>query len=274
MIYSDYHMHSYFSGDCKTPTEEMILASIQKGLKNICFTEHNDPDYVYVFSHETGMFDLDIDSYQNELFVLKNKYSEKIQIGFGLELGIQPHIHEKCSKCASSHPFDFIIASSHVCKRKDPYYPSYYDGISIKEGIRDYFEEILTNVSSYTDYDVYGHLDYIVRYIPDDRMDEYKYRFDDYKDIFEAIYKKIIESGKGIEINSSGLFQKNRETNPCPEAVRFYRELGGEIITVGADAHKTERIAAGFEDIEEILIKSGFQHYCTFKDRKAVFHDL
>lgn len=274
MIHSDFHMHSSFSGDCKAPMEEMIKASVSAGLRHICFTEHNDYDYCYLIPEETGMFELNTEEYRNGYLKLQNEYRDRIKIGFGIELGIQPHTLEESGRLAAAYPFDFIIASSHVCKKKDPYYPSYYDGISVKEGIRDYFEEILTNVSGYSDYDVYGHMDYIVRYIPKERESEYTYRFKDFQDIFEAIYKIIISNGKGIEINTSGLKQRISQTNPCPEAVRFYKELGGEIITVGADAHTPDRVGAGFDVAGRILLESGFRHYCTFEGRKVSFHDL
>ena len=274
MITADYHMHSHHSGDSHTPTEEMVKTAISKGLTRICFTEHNDPDYIYVKPHETGMFDLNTEAYYKNITELKKQYAGQIQIHFGVELGIQPDICEKLEKYASSYPFEFIIASSHVCQKKDPYYPSYYDGISIKQGLRDYFEEILENVSRYKNYDIYGHLDYIVRYIPEERKNEYVYSFSDFKDVFEAILKTIIHDGKGIELNTSGLGKSIHNTNPCPEIIRFYKELGGEIITVGADAHFPENIALEFKTAEKILLQSGFSYYCTFEDRKVSFHNL
>ena len=274
MIIADYHMHSHHSGDSKAPTEEMIKSAISRGLQKICFTEHNDPEYPYVIPEETGMFDLDITKYQDEYLNLSRKYSSDIQIGFGVELGVQPGIYPMLSEYVHSHPFDFVIASSHVCQKKDPYWPSYYDGISIRRGIFDYFEEIYENVSSFKDYDIYGHLDYIVRYIPEDRKGEYRYSFEDYIDVIEAILRQIIEDGKGIELNTAGLHKANRQTNPCPEIIKFYKDLGGEIITVGADAHAPEDIMYGFDEAEKILKAAGFNHYCTFRERKAEFHDL
>ena len=274
MIKADYHMHSHHSGDSEAPTAEMIRTAIEHGLDKICFTEHNDPDYPYVKPFEEGMFDLDTDAYLKEYTLLKPEFEDRIRVNFGVELGVQPGINEKLSDYVSRYPFDFVIASSHVCRRKDPYYPSYYDGITIKQGLRDYFEEILTNVTNYKDYDVYGHLDYIVRYIPKDRAGEYTYRFDDFKDVFEAILKQIITDGKGIELNTAGLYKDLGNTNPCPELIHFYKELGGEIITVGADAHIPANISFAFDRAAQILREAGFKYYCTFDKRKVEFTDL
>lgn len=275
MIKSDFHMHSNHSGDSEAPMRDMIQSAIDRGLEKICFTEHNDPDFVYRKTDRFGMFDLDYSPYAGELTSLKSEYESQIRIGFGVELGVQPGIYEKLSSYVSNHPFDFVISSSHLCRKKDPYWPDFYEGISIRRGILDYFEEILENVTSYKDFDIYGHLDYVVRYISNTkRENEYTYRFDDFKDVIEAILKTLIANGKGIEINTSALKGSISNTNPCPEIIRFYKELGGEIITVGSDAHKPEHIAYGFDAAERILTEAGFSHYCTFEERKPLFHDL
>jgi len=274
MITADYHMHSFFSGDCDIPTEEMIQSCIRNGLTEICFTEHHDPDYPYVIPGEEGMFLLNTEAYRKEYLRLLPLYEKSLKIRFGIELGVQPGLYEMLDGFINEWPFDFVIASSHVCQKKDPYYPYYYDGITIKQGIRDYFEEILKNVSHFKNYNVYGHLDYIVRYIPKDRKDEYTYRFEDFKDVIEAILKTIIADGKGIELNTGGLHKDYGNYNPCPEIIQFYKELGGEIITVGADAHMPEHVGYAFEQAENLLKEAGFKHYCSFKNREIIMHNL
>ena len=70
MIQADYHVHSSFSGDSKSPMEEIIRKAVDLGLKYICFTEHFDYDFPYIKPEEIGMFDLDSPNrlaYQQEL---------------------------------------------------------------------------------------------------------------------------------------------------------------------------------------------------------------
>ena len=98
MINADFHMHSCHSGDSKAPAEDMIKEAVNRGLKQICFTEHNDPDYVYVKPEETGMFDLNTEDYYKDILSLQNRYQGQIDIGFGVELGIQPGIYDKLSE--------------------------------------------------------------------------------------------------------------------------------------------------------------------------------
>ena len=132
--------------------------------------------------------------------------------------------------------------------------------------------EIVSNVQTFDNYSIYGHLDYAVRYCP---SGEAAFRFSDYADVFEAILKTIIEHGKGIEINTGSLYKNMTYAHPHPSILKLYKELGGEIITVGSDAHVPKYIGYDFETYaRDILTATGFRSYCTFEQMKPVFHKL
>lgn len=270
-ILSDYHLHSSFSGDSKEDMEVMIQQGIQLGLKRMCFTEHMDMDFNYAKPEEAGMFELNTDSYLFDLIKYKEKYADRIAVSFGVELGIQPHLSKEIAGYAKAYDFDFIIASSHMCSGKDLYYPYFYEGRSSEEAYREYFEAILDNLNTISDYDVYGHLDYVVRYGPDKDKD---YSYDKYKDIIDKILNHLVGHEKGIEINTGGISYGLKELNPCTDIVTRYRQLGGEIITVGSDAHSQERIGEGFGRAEEILKKCGFRYYTVFERRMPEYIKL
>lgn len=271
MLRSDYHMHSNFSGDSKAALGHMVHGAVARGLTTICFTDHNDPSFPYPSPEEIGMFDLDTDRYMDSLLQTADLYKDKIAIRRGVEIGIQTHIYKELRDYIHKYPFDFVIGSSHLCDSLDPYYPAFWESRSVKECLNSYFEDIRQNVHNFTDYDVYGHLDYIVRYAPTRNKD---FRFADYADILEDILKTIITSGKGIEVNSAGFRQGLGAPNPCADILKLYRALGGEIITTGSDAHKPEDIAAGFDRVEALLCSCGFKYYTIFKDRKPEFVKL
>ena len=296
-ITADYHLHSSFSGDSDTPMEEMILRGIELGLTKMCFTEHNDFDYPATKPMPTnagipggiadtaaagtdasdsdivtdGMFELNPDSYLYDFLKLKEKYVNLITLCFGVELGLQPHLSKENAAFAKAHDYDFIIASSHICNGKDPYYPYFYEGRTQEDAYLEYFESILDNLKSYSNFDVYGHLDYIVRYGP--KKDE-GYSYEAYHDIFDRILDRLISMEKGIEINTAGLAKGMHDANPCIGVIRRYRELGGEIITVGSDAHKPEQITYAFDRAADILKDCGFRYYTTFEKRSPSFHRL
>lgn len=263
-IYSDCHLHSSHSGDSKTPMEEMILQGISQGLTTMCFTEHQDIGYPDSPEMAGDVFLLNTDSYLYDLARLKEKYQSRIRLLFGVELGLQPEVMRQNAVYAKSYEFDFIIGSSHVCHGRDPYYPDFYRGRSEEEAYREYFESILENIRKFSNFDVYGHLDYVVRYGPD--MDK-NYSYEKYRDIFDEILKLLLEKGKGIELNTGGIKKGMKDFHPCMDVLKRYRELGGEIITVGSDSHDALHIADSFDRACQALRECGFRYYTVFEKR-------
>ena len=210
-------------------------------------------------------------AYKEKLAELSDIYKDKIQVRFGIELGLQMHLGEYFDSLLSQTPFDFVIGSSHLVHGYDPYYPEFFEGRKEFLCYMEYFESILENISAYDGFDVYGHIDYVVRYGPN-RNREYSYGR--YKDILDEILKKLISMGKGIELNTGGYHYGLGEPNPCTAVIRRYRELGGEIITIGADAHTPDKIACAFDKAASVLEACGFRYYTIFKDRKPEFISL
>lgn len=276
MIISDFHTHSSNSGDCDEKMQSQIEAALNKGIKHLCITDHNDfdyPDPLPKYIDESCSFLLDVDTYYNEYLKMKDKYctnsSNDFNLYFGVELGMQLQVVEENKILATKYPFDFIIASSHVLYHEDPYYPEFYEGRSEIKINNDYFESIYENICEFNDFDVYGHLDYIFRY-----GKTKTYNFNDYRDVIEPILKKIVSMGKGIEINTCGLRNNMKYPNPSPEILKMYKDLGGEIITVGSDAHSSKHVAWEFNIAESILKNCGFEYYTIFKNRKPDFLKL
>lgn len=263
MITADFHVHTSFSSDSEERLESAVAAAVQKGLKTLCITEHMDMDY------PTGEFALDAARYQKELFRVKQLYSDRIELLFGVELGVMDYLAPRLYEFASAYPFDFIIGSSHLVDGADPYYPEYFDKFGDSEGIRRYFQSILDNISAFDDFDVYGHLDYVVRY-----SKAMTYNPLDFWDMLDEILRKLISMGKGIELNTAGLKYGLAFAHPHPQVLKRYRELGGEIITVGSDAHMGANIAYAFDKAEEILKAAGFVYRAVFCGRKAEFVKL
>lgn len=270
-ILSDCHMHTMHSGDSKTPMEEMILQGISQRLTTICFTEHNDFDFPITELDPKGKFECNADLYFKEFSEYKKKYADKIQLLLGIELGLQPSVIEQNKLYLNAYDFDFIIGSSHLCNGRDPSRPDFYIGRSEEDAYWEYFDSVLENIRTFSDFDVYGHLDYVVRYGPNS---DTKYSYEKYQDILDRILSLLIEKGKGIEINTSGLKRGMRDLHPCKDIIKRYKSLGGEIITVGSDAHISKNIAAHFGRAENVLKDCGFKYYTVFEHRTPVFKNL
>lgn len=272
MLLTDMHVHSCFSSDSEEKPENIIETAINKGFQFIYFTDHHDTDFPVNPADPTMTFQLDFDAYTKKILELRELYKDKIQVMLGVEQGICPETAPKISAISNAYPFDFIIGSSHLTRldNGDPYYPSYYEGKDNVQAYREYFMSEVENTRITDGFDIYGHLDYAVRYCPDK---EFVYRFDDYRDIFEVLLKELIEKGKGIEINTAGI-TKIGFAHPHIEALKLYHEMGGEIITVGSDAHVKENIGFGFDVAEDLLTSVGFRYYTVFQNRKPEFIKL
>ncbi len=262
MIKTDMHTHSSFSSDSEEPLFEMAKAAVEKGLSTLCLTEHQDFDY------PTGEFMLNVPEYQKELFRVKNEFSDKLDLLFGVELGLLDYDAPRLSEFAQSAEFDFIIGSQHQIDGMDPYYPGYFDKTDDKNGILHFFEGMLNALKVFDDYDVLGHFDYIVRYSRAKSYDPI-----DYRELVDEILKTVVSKGKGIEVNTKGVMTLGYP-HPHEFVLKRYKELGGEIVTVGSDAHDKTCVAANFDKAEQVLLDAGFKYYMVYKKRKPEFIKL
>lgn len=265
MIIIDSHMHSSFSSDSQADPEEMIKQAIHKRFRYICFTDHLEYDY------PGGQFHLDVDQYFKTLGRLKEKYASEITLNIGVELGLQPHLRDRFDQLLSEYSFDFIIGSTHIVNRVDPYYPDFFLNRTEKDAYEEYFDCVYRNVQAFPKCDVLGHLDYVVRYGPNRNR---FYTYAKHKEVIDEILKYLIDHGIGLEINTSGFRYGLGHPSPHEDVLERYHELGGEIITIGSDAHSPEYFSYEFTKAQNILKSCGFSYYTYFKDRRPEFVKL
>jgi histidinol-phosphatase (PHP family) len=245
----------------------MVQEAMKKGLDGLCFTDHYDYDY----PDEPDLFLLDFEAYREEIAALRAQFADTFPIHWGIELGLQPQVVEENRRVTSEYPFDFVIGSSHVVHGADPYYSRYYEGRNEEAAYREYFESILENLRTDADFDVYGHIDYVVRYGPNKNR---FYSYAKYADVIDEILRTLIAGGKGIELNTAGFKYGLGHPNPTEAILARYHELGGEILTLGSDAHAPEHVAYDFAKVPEILHQAGFHYYTVFSSRKPEFKKI
>ena len=100
------------------------------------------------------------------------------------------------------------------------------------------------------------------------------YTYEAYADIIDEILRKLISMGKGIEVNTAGFKYGLGHPNPTEAVLLRYHELGGEILTLGADAHAPEHVAYAFDRLPQILRHAGFRYFTVFTGRKPDFLPL
>jgi len=123
-------------------------------------------------------------------------------------------------------------------------------------------------VAEHTNFDSLGHLDYIIRYLPDSVSLIKDYAVRDYMDFIEEILRTLISRGQALEVNTAGLRKGLSFPHPKEEILRLYKELGGELLTLGSDAHYPKDVGADIKRCAELLKACGFKYYAAYKERK------
>lgn len=259
----DYHMHSTLSHDGHNTPLEMAQAALDAGLKEICFTDHFD------FKFEPGEV-ADVWPAKKYHQTYDNVALPGLSIKRGVEFGLTSWNIPELRKMAQEIPFDFIIGSVHFADGYDPYNPLYWVNKTVEQGFQVYLEETLRCVKIHEDYDVLGHLTYVCKSVHN--PSHAPVPFADYRDLTDEIMKILVSKGKGMEINTSGVDRAGAFL-PSADFLRRFKELGGEIVTVGTDAHDCSRVGQYVPQALE-MIKDVFGYVCTYENRKPIFHKL
>ena len=257
----DFHLHSRVSFDGRDSAYNMALAARNAGLKEICFTDHMDYD---PFEPDRGLC-FDIADYNKEY---DNLEIPGITIRRGFEFGMLPDNAEQFGLDVARRDWDFVIGSVHFVDGLDVYYPTYWENKTPYYAILHSFEETLTCVRNHDDFDVLGHLTYLGKCKSNPEKKPILYEA--YREMTDEIFKVLIAKGKGIECNTSGL-DRCGALLPDVEYLRRFKELGGQIVTVGSDAHHADRVGQHCRETVE-MVREIFGHVCTFADRKPQFH--
>ena len=259
MIQKDFHMHCKFSTDSEAPPEAMCEAAIARGLREICFTDHQDLGF-----EKPGWFRFDPDAYFSELGAVKKAYAGRLQVHIGVEIGLipdNPALAREAEALARDYPWEFIIGSTHQIPVElggrtcyvDPANPadaarSWYHFPTVKALMSVYFETVLKNLEQFDFCDTLGHIDYMCRYVPKDLP---PYRYEDHEDQIDRILRAAVRKGTAIEVNTGGLYKGTGRTNPEERIIRRCLALGGRKLSYGADAHRPEQVGYGFDALPD-----------------------
>lgn len=259
----DFHMHSTVSFDGHDPAQTMVEAAAAAGLKEMCFTDHID--YDPFAEQQTMLFDTAhyIETYQN-------LSHPTVKIRRGMEFGMTPDNMDTFKKDLQRYPFDFVLGSIHFVDGLDVYFQPWWDGKTVHQAEQRYLECTLECIQNHSDFDVLAHLTYIskCRAHPAPRPVPYE----EHAQLLDEILRVLAQKGKGLEMNTSGV-DRCGDFLPYEPYFRRFKELGGQIVTVGSDAHTCSRVGQYTFDACNIL-KDIFGYVCTFDDRKPIFHKL
>ena len=258
-------MHTVSSFDGNYAAADMCEAAVRAGLATIAFTDHFDVDFYE--QHNLGTRQ---QTSHNDITAAQLAFSDKIKVLVGIEMGQPTYDTELTEKSLNRYSYDFVIGSIHNLRKTPDFCELKYDTLTqddIYSLLDKYFEEELI-LAKWNGFDTLAHLTYPMRYIV--QSGRFNTDLGRYDDITDEIFKTLIANGKALEINTSGLRQPIGKTMPTDNYVRRYRELGGELLTLGSDAHFTEHVGANIDDGYAIAQSCGFRYVTYFENRKPV----
>lgn len=261
MYLTDYHIHSEYSFDCETPVADICETAVLRGMKEIAITDHMD-----IYTNKPYGSILNCRKLYEELWKTKEQYAGRLKVLVGAEVG-QPQVNpQEGRKFLQDYPLDFVIGSVHNMENDIDAYDLDYKVVDYHDVMNNYVDWLIAMARDF-DFDVMGHVTYPSRYIYmqiGQRVD-----FREYYEKYRKLFRLLIENGRGIELNMSGIARGINETMPDMELLKLYRSMGGEIITVGSDAHIAAHVGLVSRQGYEMLLEAGFHYISTFEERKV-----
>lgn len=228
----DSHMHTKFSADSEMLAADAIAKAASLNL-GVVFTEHFD----YDLELDGKEFTFDAADYMNEYKTLRG---DKVRLG--VEVGLRESARTANENFLTQADFDFVIGSLHLVDDLDIYYPDFYADKDKATAYKKYFQQMAAEIEL-ADFDALGHIDYICRAAP---YDDPEIDYPTFKAEIDTVLKIIVERGKVLELNTRR-FNSARAVEELVPVYKKYRELGGQFVTIGSDAHKVAAIGNHFE---------------------------
>jgi len=261
----DLHTHTDNSFDGHHSTMYLCECAQTAGLRGVAFTDHIEIDFFYKDGHDRRA----MQSYF-EVVKARSAFTGNLLVFAGVELGQPMYDVQTAEKLISSLRYDIVLGAVHNLRdMQDFWYLDYseYPGEKLRALLLEYFREVRL-MADWGKFDTLAHLTYPLRYIQGDHKIPVDIR--DYSTEIDGILKSLVRGGRALEINTSGLRQKLGKTMPDEEIVARYRELGGELITIGSDAHYAEHLGAGIPEGMALAERCGFDRVTFFQQREPI----
>lgn len=256
----DCHVHSDNSHDGKDAIELLCKAGVEKNLKGISITDH------YELNLDTAMADRCLKKSFEEAKRAGESFNGRISVLKGIEMGQAIQNIPKAESVLKQYEFDVVIGSLHCDRRMSDY--AYVDFLNLDAGLilQHYFEEML-ELCRWGGFDTLAHLTYPLRYI----AGTYGISVDmkRYEELIREILCTLAEKNLALEINTAGLRKEIGRTAPTLNYVKLFKELGGELLTFGSDAHNANDLGAGLDTAFKMAEEAGFRYFAVYKNRKA-----
>ncbi|MGC8634185.1 MAG: histidinol-phosphatase HisJ family protein [Candidatus Limnocylindrales bacterium] len=263
----DAHLHTDLSPDADVPLDAYAALARQQGVAELAITDHidfvaGDPAHHYA----------DYDRRVRVVREVAERWAGEPAIRLGLEVTYEQGAEDQIRHYLATHAYDYVIGSVHMSRRtpfRDPETAAAWcAGKSHREATAFYWDEVEHAIRSGL-FDTLGHLDFVKRYT---QRHLGPLEYEPHADIYDRLLRALVETGTALEVNASGLRQEPGETYPAPVVVARFRELGGERVVAGSDAHRVDQFAFGMPEAYRSIGRAGFRELSFRRggDRVAV----
>lgn len=262
MYYIDYHTHSRLSPDGEEPLIHMAEAALKAGLSELCVTDHYD---LTDLDGKPRPDRCDWTPALEQWREAAERYRGRLTIRLGIEFGSADRDAARARETLDQPELDFVIGSLHnltlEAGGKDFYFVDYTTPEVCYACLDDYFAQML-RLAPLPDYDAMGHIIYPLRYMC--MRDGQTVTLDGYQDRIREILRAVAQTGHAIELNT----YNGRTLADWLPVLKSYKEVGGEFITVGSDAHRAENVGKGVPEAYELLAQAGFRYVTCYEKRQ------
>lgn len=238
----DYHLHTEDSYDSHIKARELAIRAIELGYDEIAITEHLD-----LLPQEVSVFGLpSLSRYRQRIANLQEDFPQ-LTILFGIEVGDYHLVQSYARPLLDMFHFDLVLGSVHFLSDHRNVAIPFPKPLSDAQR-EDYYRHNFDLVSN-CDIDVLAHLGVYKRYYPE-LLCEKKFH-----PIIRDIFSVMIARNIALEINYSSLRKNYPEIIPEPPLVDLYLEQGGELLTIGSDAHRLDHFNDHYASIPDYIRK-------------------
>lgn len=254
--HADSHTHTRHSPDSDAPMQAMCAAAYDSGLSYLAVTDHVEMQAFL----EDG-YDRSAAASFAEAGEMRAAWEGRLTVARGMEMGQPLEDPETARALLDTYAFDFVLASLHNLPGDKDFYYYDFNTVAVEEPLDRYFAGLL-DMARWGRFHALAHLTYPFRYIPASRRPADLGRW---RDTVDEILRTLAQKGLALEINTSGLRQGFGATLPDLPVVRRFRELGGERVTLGSDAHAPVDVGKNLEDGARVAREAGFRYIAAFR---------
>ena len=264
----DYHLHTVHSMDGRQTMAELCQTMADRGVQEICLTEHIEPGHPGEGVDVPPVWDV----WFREIEDMRRRFP-MLDIRAGIEIGDNPLCREETKRMLDTLPLDFRLLSLHLVNGVDCYdHEKYFTGKTRAQAYREYAEAKAESVSDWTDFDSVAHIGYVAKFSVY-QGEERPLRYEDAPDAFDVMLRYIVDHDQCLEINTSG-YGSTGDTLPHSTIIRRYIDLGGKLFTFGSDSHDTARDYADIERAKDVVRAMGGQYQAAFCRRKRTLYRI